>query len=238
MTTPIPTPIPITLDFVSDVACPWCAVGLYALEQALGQLQGQVQAQWRMQPFELNPDMPKGGQDLSAYLSQKYGSTPEQQAQMRQAIGQRGAQVGFAFAPGGRGRAYNTFDAHRLLHWAGLPGQPEGAQLALKKAILTAYHGQVLPIEDPAVLLQAVRDAGLPVAPAQAVLDSQDFAAQVRAQQRHFLQMGISSVPATIVNGQHLISGGQSVQVFVQALRQLAAQSVQDAHSTQGSTPA
>ncbi|MBM3398899.1 MAG: DsbA family oxidoreductase, partial [Betaproteobacteria bacterium] len=129
---------PLKIDFVSDIACPWCAVGLGALEKALGHLAGEVKADLRFQPFELNPHMPPGGQDLAEHLTQKYGSSPEQQAQIRQTIALRGAEVGFEFHPGGRGRVYNTFNAHRLLHWA--ESQGEGAQLALKKSFLQAYQ--------------------------------------------------------------------------------------------------
>ena len=94
----------LKIDFVSDISCPWCAIGLSALEQALASLQGEVQAQLRFQPFELNPQMPAGGQDIGEHLAQKYGSTAEQQAQIRATIRQRGADVGFSFNPGGRVR--------------------------------------------------------------------------------------------------------------------------------------
>ncbi len=216
-----PTPTPLKIDFVSDIACPWCAVGLGALEQALSSLQGEVRAEMHFQPFELNPQMPPGGQDITEHLTQKYGSTPEQQAQMREHIRQRGAEVGFAFNPAGRGRAYNTFNAHRLLHWAGLEGSDE--QHALKKALLAAYHGRSESVEVHAVLLAAVAQAGLDTARAQAILNSDEFAADVRAQEQFFLNAGIHSVPAVIINDQHLISGGQPAAVFEQALRQIAA---------------
>jgi predicted DsbA family dithiol-disulfide isomerase len=165
--------------------------------------------------------MPPGGQDLGEHLTQKYGSTPEQQAQIRQTIAARGAEVGFEFHPGGRGRVYNTFEAHRLLHWA--EGQGEGRQHALKKALLRAYQGRAECIEDAEVLLAAVAEAGLDVAAARAVLDSQDNALAVREREQFYVQAGIRSVPAVIVNDRHLISGGQPVEVFEQALRQIAA---------------
>ena len=148
---------PMKINFVSDIACPWCAVGLGALEQALERLKGDVQADLHFQPFELNPHMGPGGQDLGEHLTQKYGSTPEQQAQIRQTIAARGAEVGFAFHPGGRGRVYNTFNAHRLLHWA--EGQGAGAQHQLKKAFLEAYQGRAECMEDPEVLLACVAAA-------------------------------------------------------------------------------
>lgn len=211
----------LKIDFVSDIACPWCAVGLGALEKALERLDGQVQADLHFQPFELNPQMGPEGQDLGEHLTQKYGSTPEQQAQIRQTIAARGAEVGFAFHPGGRGRVYNTFDAHRLLHWA--QDQGDGAQRALKKAFLQAYQGRAENISQADVLLAAVAEVGLDVAGARAVLESDDLILAVREKQHFYTQAGIRSVPAVIVNDRHLISGGQPVEVFEQALRQIAA---------------
>ena len=212
----------LKIDFVSDIACPWCAVGLGALEGALSRLQGEVQADLHFQPFELNPHMPAGGQDLVEHITQKYGSTPEQQVQMRQNIHDRGAEVGFAFAPGGRGRVYNTFDAHRLLHWAHETGTT-GQQHALKKALLAAYQGRAECIEDHAVLLACVSEVGLDLAAAQTILQSDTYAADVRAREQFYLQAGINSVPAVIINDRHLISGGQPTEVFEQALRRIAA---------------
>ena len=212
----------LKIDFVSDIACPWCAVGLGALEGALARLQGEVQADLHFQPFELNPNMPAGGQDLVEHITQKYGSTPEQQAQMRQNISERGAEVGFAFAPGGRGRVYNTFDAHRLLHWAHEEGAA-GQQHALKKALLAAYQGRAERVEDHAVLLACVQEVGLDLAKAQSILQSDTYAAEVREREQFYLQAGIHSVPAVIINDRHLISGGQPTEVFEQALRRIAA---------------
>lgn len=211
---------PLKIDFVSDIACPWCAVGLGGLEQALERLQGEVQAELHFQPFELNPHMPPGGQDLGEHLTEKYGSTPEQQAQIRQTITERGAEVGFVFNPNGRGRVYNTFDAHRLLHWA--EGQGDGAQHALKNALLQAYQGRAECVEDPQVLLASVAAAGLDVAAANSVLQSDAHTAEVRERQQFYTQAGIRSVPAVIINDKHLISGGQPVEVFEQALRRIA----------------
>jgi predicted DsbA family dithiol-disulfide isomerase len=179
-----------------------------------------VQADLHFQPFELNPHMPAGGQDLGEHLTEKYGSTPEQQAQIRQTIAARGAEVGFTFHPGGRGRVYNTFNAHRLLHWA--EGQGAGAQHALKKAFLDSYQGRAECVEDSEVLLAGVASAGLDVAAARAVLASDAHTSEVRERQQFYTQAGIRSVPAVIINDRHLISGGQPVEVFEQALRRIA----------------
>jgi predicted DsbA family dithiol-disulfide isomerase len=212
----------LKIDFVSDIACPWCAVGLGALEQALEKLKGEVQAQLHFQPFELNPNMAPGGQDLSEHLTQKYGSTPEQQAQIRANISARGEEVGFKFNPGGRGRVYNTFNAHRLLHWAGVTG-PEGSQHALKRALLASYQGRAEAVESNDVLLAVVASVGLNVAEAQNILSSDTYSQEVREIEQFYQQAGIHSVPAVIINDKHLISGGQPAAVFEQALRQIAA---------------
>ena len=214
-------PAHLKIDFVSDVSCPWCAIGLSALEQALARLQGQVQAELHFQPFELNPQMPAGGQDITEHLTQKYGSTPQQQAGAREAIRQRGESLGFIFRREGRGRVYNTFDAHRLLHWAELKDPQK--QRALKKALLRTYFTEGKSPEDPDVLLAAVADAGLDVGAAREVLESDAFAAEVREREQFYLDQGIHAVPAVIVNGRHLIQGGQPQEVFEQALRQIAA---------------
>lgn len=210
----------LKIDFVSDISCPWCAIGLAALEQALTNLQGEVDVQIHLQPFELNPQMPAGGQDISEHLTQKYGSTAQQQAQIRDTICQRGAEVGFAFNPSGRGRIYNTFAAHRLLHWAGL-ASPE-RQLSLKKALLVACHSNSQAMDSPEVLLAAVAQAGLDVTRARNILASDEFTQEVRQAQAFYARQGIHSVPAVIINDRHLISGGQPVAVFEQALRQIA----------------
>jgi predicted DsbA family dithiol-disulfide isomerase len=212
----------LKIDFVSDISCPWCAIGLASLEQALGNLQGEVSAELHFQPFELNPQMGAGGQDIGEHLTDKYGSTPEQQAQIRDTIRQRGADVGFSFNPGGRGRIYNTFDAHRLLHWAWI--EAPARQTALKKALLAACHTQSHSMESHEVLLAAVAQAALDVDRARAVLESDEFAAEVRETEAFYTGQGIHSVPAVIINDRHLISGGQPAAVFEQALRQIAAQ--------------
>ncbi len=216
-----PKPSLLKIDFVSDISCPWCAVGLSGLVQALERLQPEVQVALHVQPFELNPHMPPGGQDIGEHLTEKYRSTPEQQAQIRQTIRERGAAVGFEFSPDGRGRIYNTFDAHRLLHWVG-EVHPQ-YQLALKMALLHACHRDSLAMDEPATLLAAVEAVGLEAADAEAVLTSGAYADEVRARESFFTQAGIHSVPALVVNEKYLISGGQPAEVYEQALREIAA---------------
>ena len=212
----------LKIDFVSDVSCPWCIIGLKALEQAAERLQGEVALDLRFQPFELNPQMGPEGQDIGEHLQEKYGATPEQSQKNREAIAARGAELGFTFSMDKRSRIYNTFDAHRLLHWAELQGG--GAQEALKKALFKAYFTDGESPESHDLLLRLATEAGLDHGRASAILAGDEYAAEVRAREQFYLQRGINSVPAVIINDKHLISGGQPVEVFEQALRQLAAE--------------
>ena len=213
---------PLRIDFVSDVACPWCAIGLWSLDRAIERLGDEVPVELHFEPFELNPTMPPEGEDAVEYIARKSGRPPEAIAQTRALLRERGAEVGFAF--GDRQRIWNTFDAHRLLHWAGLT--PGGGQAALKHALLAAYHARSENPSDRAVLLRAVEEAGLDAARAAAILDSDDYGAEVRERERYWQQLGIHGVPAAVVAGRHLISGGQPPEVFEQALRRIAAAAV------------
>jgi predicted DsbA family dithiol-disulfide isomerase len=210
----------VKIDFVSDIACPWCAVGLNALEIALQRMGADIPVGLHFQPFELNPQMGPQGEDAVAYLSAKYGISAEQIARNQAGIRERGAAVGFSFGP--RARVWNTFDGHRLLHWAGVEGSA-GSQRALKHALLQAYHGQGRNPSDAEVLLEAATGAGLDAARARQVLESDEFSAEVRQAEAFWQQAGIRSVPSVVVNDRHLIQGGQPPEVFEQALRQIAA---------------
>jgi predicted DsbA family dithiol-disulfide isomerase len=206
------------IDFVSDVACPWCAVGLNALERALER--SGIEAELHLQPFELNPTMPPEGANAAQYLKDKYGLGDDQLTANRARIAERGAAEGFTF--GVREHVWNTFDAHRLLHWAGVEG-PTGSQRALKHALLKAYHGEGRNPGAHDVLLDLATQVGLPVERAREVLERGEFADEVREAERFWQQdAGIHSVPAVVIDRRHLISGGQPSEVFEQALRRLA----------------
>ena len=207
------------IDFVSDVSCPWCAIGLQSLETALQRLQGEVQAELHFQPFELNPQMAAEGEDLESHLRRKYGLSAEQFRQNHEALRQRGAAVGFTFDLDKRKRIHNTFDAHRLLHWAAL----EGRQRELKHALFEAYFTYGLNPGDHEVLVDAAAKAGLDRAAATEVLASGRYADDVRQSEREWQAKGISAVPAIIVNDRYLISGGQPPEVFEDAFRKIAA---------------
>ena len=216
----------LKIDFVSDVSCPWCVIGLRALDEALERVKDEVQAELHFQPFELNPGMPAEGQEITEHITQKYGITADQANANRENIRQRGAQLGFKFssasdAGGGRHRIYNTFDAHRLLHWAGLEGG--GLQKALKEALFAAYFTDGQSPASHEVLARVAGEAGLDAERARDVLASNAYADEVRERAWFYLNQGIQSVPAVIINDRHLISGGQPPEVFEQALRKIAA---------------
>ncbi|HEX9173083.1 MAG TPA: DsbA family oxidoreductase [Telluria sp.] len=208
------------IDFVSDVSCPWCVIGLKSLEQALDKLAHEISVEVHIQPFELNPAMGAEGQDITEHITEKYGSTPEQLAQSREMIRQRGADVGFNFEIGKRDRIYNTFDAHRLLHWAG----EHGRQRDLKMGLFEAYFTNGENPGSHEVLLRVAGEVGLDTGEAAHVLSTDMYAQEVREAEQFFQRAGINSVPAVIINQRHLISGGQAPEVFEQALRQIAVQ--------------
>ena len=212
----------LKIDFVSDVVCPWCAIGLASLEIALKRLQGEVAAELHFQPFELHPDMGPEGVEVVPYLAKKYGMSAEQVERNQQSIAERGKAVGFEFRMERRSRTWNTFDAHRLLHWAGEVGAAQ--QRALKHALLSAHFTEG---ENPGareVLLRCAAQAGLEAARAAAVVDGDEYADAVREREQLYQQAGISSVPSVIVNERYLIQGGQPPELFEQSLREIAAE--------------
>jgi predicted DsbA family dithiol-disulfide isomerase len=208
----------LRIDFVSDIACPWCAIGLSSLQLALSRLGDAVDAQVVVHPFELNPEMGPDGEAIVDYLGKKYGRTPAQIAETQAMIRERGASVGFTF--GARTHVYNTFDAHRLLHWAGI----EGKQLPLKLALLRTYHSEGKDPSNHEVLVEAAQSGGLDAAEANEVLRSGIYTDEVRAEERENQAKGIQSVPAIIFNGRYLVSGGQPVETFEQVIQQILAE--------------
>jgi predicted DsbA family dithiol-disulfide isomerase len=205
------------IDFISDVACPWCAIGLASFERALAALGPEAAGiELHFQPFELNPGMAPEGADAAQYLKAKYGMGDEQLAANRANIAARGAALGFSF--GERAHVWNTFDAHRLLHWAGL--QSAAAQLAMKRALLKAYHGEGRNPAAREVLLEAAVVAGLDAGEAAAVIDDTAcFADEVREAESGWQQAGIRSVPSVVIDRRFLVAGGQPPEVFEDALR-------------------
>jgi predicted DsbA family dithiol-disulfide isomerase len=210
----------LKIDFISDVVCPWCVIGLGALNQALASVGDLVQADIHFQPFELNPDMPPEGEDIAEHVAKKYGATPEQSAANREMIRARAAEVGFTMSPRPKGRIYNTFDAHRLLHWAEL----EGRQAALKTALFTAYFTEGETISDRAVLVGAAQAAGLDAHTAREVLETGAYADAVREVEAFWRRNGVNAVPSLVFNDRYMITGGQPAQAFEKAIRSIAAE--------------
>jgi predicted DsbA family dithiol-disulfide isomerase len=224
MTDAAPALKTLKIDFVSDVVCPWCVVGLGGLTTALETLKGEgVAADITFQPFELNPQMAPEGENIVEHIGRKYGATPEQSAANRVMIRERAAEVGFDMRMGDESRIWNTFDAHRLLHWAHETAPDK--QEALKRALFTAHFTENRNLTDAGVLTQAAEAAGLDRAEAGEVLASGRYAPEVRGAEDLWRARGITSVPAVVVEGKYLISGGQPAAAFEEALRKIAGES-------------
>jgi predicted DsbA family dithiol-disulfide isomerase len=212
------TSTPLRIDFVSDVVCPWCAIGLASLEKAFARLKDEIEVDIHFQPFELNPNAPPEGENVVEQLQKKYGLSTEQVHENQEVIRQRDAELGFEFNWDRRQVTWNTFDAHRLLHWAGI----EGKQSALKHALLRANFTDGRNVSDREVLVEIAKDVGLPEEQARNVMRSDAYADEVREAEKFFQLNGITGVPAIIINQRHLISGGQPPEVFEKALSDIA----------------
>ena len=206
----------IKIDFVSDVSCPWCVIGLGNLDAALKRVEGEVTADIHFQPFELNPNLPPEGESRFENVARKYGIGRERAIANRERQRVLAAQVGFDMVTTNESRFYNTFDAHRLLHWAGI----EGRQKELKRALLAAYHGKMQNPGDHGVLVAASVSVGLDGDAAREVLTSGRYAAEVRDAEEKWQRAGISGVPAVVINDRTLISGAQPPEIFEQAIRE------------------
>ena len=210
----------IKIDYVSDVACPWCAVGLGNLNLAIAQLSDQVNFEVHFHPFELNSNMPVGGQDAIEHLTEKYGLTADQVKANQATIRAKALEAGFAFHPEGRKRVYNTFDCHRLLYWAAKEYDLQ-KQASLKMELLNTYFCLAVNLDDQENLLDAVMRAGLDKDRAHEILKSKEFSNEVREEESTYTGVGINSVPAIILDNQYLLQGAQPPQSFVNAFEQL-----------------
>jgi predicted DsbA family dithiol-disulfide isomerase len=208
----------IRIDFVSDVSCPWCVVGLYSLRAALAAVETDVTGEIHFQPFELNPQMPPQGQEIVEHLTAKYGLTREQLQQNTDAMEARGLALGFVFGKGKRSRIYNTFDAHRLLHFAGREGQ----QLSLKLALFKAYFTDGRDPSSHEVLIDVADQVGLNKSRVRNILEGDEFAREVRDQQRYYRDLGVNAVPTMVFNGRDALRGAQPVDTYVQVLSGIA----------------
>lgn len=210
----------LRIDIVSDIVCPWCIIGYKRLEKAMQDFAEHVRFDLHWHPFELNPKMPEGGQNLQEHLAQKYDTTLEGSIAARQRLTEMGATLGFTFNYYDEMRMYNTFKAHQLLHWAG----EQGKQTELKLQLFTAYFSEQQAVDQVEVLLNAVQAVGLDVSAARAVLESGSQVQAVRTAQSQWLRQGIHAVPAFIFNEKDLLSGAQSSEVFKAQIAALALQ--------------
>lgn len=210
----------IKIDFVSDIACPWCAVGLGNLNKAIDAFSDKANFEVHFRPFELNPNMPKGGQDAIEHLTEKYGLSKEQVHANQAQIRTRALEAGFEFHPEGRKRVYNTFDAHRLLYWAEKEYGLE-KQAHLKRELLNTYFCLVDDLDDQNNLLNAVHLAGLDREKAKQVLQTNAYSTEVREEETRYTSAGIHSVPSIILNEQYLVQGAQPPESLINAFEQL-----------------
>lgn len=208
----------LRIDMVSDIVCPWCVIGLRGLEIALDRLQGSVEADIAFHPFELNPDMPREGENSAEHVARKYGASAEQSAINRKAMRERAAALNFTIKMGSDGRIWNSFDAHRLMHWASLTGDAR----RLKHELFKAYFTDGADIADGAVLGAVAARAGLDRAKAESLLASGQYANDVRAEEAHWRAEGVSAVPTFVVENRYVISGGQPPEAFCRALTRIA----------------
>jgi len=206
--------VPLQIDIVSDVVCPWCIIGYKQLQKALEQLPGQFDVTLHWHPFELNPQMPPEGQGLREHLAQKYGTTPEQSRDARARMSSLGDSLGFTFDYFDGMRMVNTFRAHQLLHWAA--GQ--GRQTELKLALFEAFFSRRENVGDDQVLATVAARVGLSSAEAIAVLEDARYADAVREEQQLWLDRDVHAVPAFVFNGQYMVSGAQEADTFVRVL--------------------
>lgn len=211
----------IQIDIVSDIACPWCAIGYARLAQAMEQLapDHEFSVQWKA--FELNPDHSGQGEPILPALARKYGRSEREMRENQQRMMTIATELGLNFEKIQQRLTCNTFDAHRLVKWAG----EQGRQTAMKQALFEVYFGKAMDVSDHAVLLSCVQALGLDPATAKLVLDSDQYADLVREEEATYQQAGVSSVPAFIINNQYLIAGAQEPDALVQALQEIGAES-------------
>ena len=208
----------LKLDIVSDIACPWCAIGYARLEQAMNALKDEMDFAIQWHAFELNPDPTAEAEPILPALARKYGrSEPEMEEAQSQMVS-IATDLGLNFEKMQQRYTRNTFDAHRLVKWA----EENGKQTAMKLACFDAYFGHAANISDPEILADCAEKAGLEASKAKEVLSSDQFAEAVRQDEAKFQQAGVSAVPAFIINDKYLISGAQEPDTLVQAFREIA----------------
>lgn len=210
----------VKIDIVSDIACPWCAIGYARLERAMEQLANELEFTVQWHAFQLNSDPSGKGEPILPALAKKYGRSEDDMRANQSRMQTIATPLGLNFEHIQQRLTAYTFDAHRLVKWAGELGR----QTPLKKTLFNAYFGEAKDVAQPEVLLSCVAEAGLDEAIAKQILASDQYAAAVREDEARYRQAGITSVPAFIINERHLISGAQEVDILVTALREISEQ--------------
>ncbi|XMO87005.1 DsbA family oxidoreductase [Algibacter sp. AS12] len=210
----------LKIDIVSDVVCPWCTIGYKRLEKAIKELgiEDQIEIEW--QPFELNPNMPSEGQNVTEHIAEKYGATLEQQKESQQHMTEVGEELGFKFDYFDDMRMVNTFDAHILLEYA----KAFGKQTELKMTLTKAFFSDRKDVSDLNILKEALMDVGLNADEALAQLDNEDARYQIRQTQNYWKNLGVNSVPTVVFNRKSAVTGAQPVDTFKQVLTELMAE--------------
>ena len=222
----MPTPTRLTIDIYSDVMCPWCIIGFAQLQKGLAELKGEIEAEIRWLPFELNPDMPPEGEESVAHIARKYGRTPEQAKAGRDQMLGMGERAGYSFAYTGEGEPpasmlRNTFAAHKLLKWALIEAGAE-VQNRLKLALFDAHFQQRRDVSDVDVLVEIATEQWLDAAGARAALDDETLGHLVKQEEAQAYDMNIAGVPAMIVQGKYMIPGALEPEVYINTLRRVA----------------
>jgi predicted DsbA family dithiol-disulfide isomerase len=208
----------ITLDILSDPICPWCYIGKANLDRALEARPGHpLTIQWH--PFQLNPDMPAGGMGRRAYLEAKFGGR-EAAVQVYGRIAEAAEAAGLSIDFAGILRTPNTIDAHRLIHWAGL----EGRQTAAVSRLFKAYFETGEDIGDREVLLAIAEGIGLEREVVARLFDSDADLDDIRARDAHARQRGVSGVPTFVLANEHVLSGAQPTELWLNVIDEIAAQ--------------
>ena len=228
-TADVAAPVRLTIDIWSDVMCPWCLIGWHQLQKGLALVAGEIEAEVRWRPFELNPDMPREGEPQEAHVMRKYQRSRDEAAagrvQMHRIAKDAGAVLSYTGADGDAAPTammWNTFLAHKLLGHALDVGGSE-VQTRLKLALFKAHFNERRNVSDPAVLLEIAEAAGLDRAASEAALAAPTLSDRVRAEEAHAWDLNISGVPAMLVSGKFLIPGAQEPEVYANSLRRVVA---------------
>jgi predicted DsbA family dithiol-disulfide isomerase len=202
----------LRIDVWSDVACPWCYVGKRNLEAALAELGTEAEIHWRA--FELDPSAPRSlDMPMEELLSKKYGVTLEQAQQMNAQMTETAQKSGLNYRLDLL-QLGNTFDAHRLAKFA----EARGCGPEMTERLFSAYFTEGAEISDHATLARLGADVGLQEQEIMEVLESEDYADEVRSDEADAQGAGFGSVPTFVINSQFAIPGAQPVDTMVRLL--------------------